>query len=37
MTNMINVQRSYQAVSAMIKQTDDLRKNSIATLGQVNA
>jgi len=37
MTNMINVQRSYQAVTSLIKQTDDLRKNSISTLGQVNA
>ncbi len=37
MTNMINVQRTYEAVTAMMKQADDLRKNSIATLGQVNA
>ena len=36
-TNMINVQRSYQAIAAMMKQTDDLRKNAISTLGQVNA
>jgi flagellar basal-body rod protein FlgF len=37
MTNMINVQRSYQAIATMIKETDDLRKNAISTLGQVNA
>jgi flagellar basal-body rod protein FlgF len=37
MTNMINVQRSYQAVAAMMKQTDDLRKSAISSLGQVNA
>jgi flagellar basal-body rod protein FlgF len=37
MTSMIGVQRAYQAITTMLKETDDLRKNSIATLGQVNA
>lgn len=36
LTNMIAVQRSYQAVASIMKETDDLRKNSIATLGQVS-
>ena len=35
-TNLINVQRSYQAVAQWMQQADDLRKNAITTLGQVN-
>ena len=36
LTDMISVQRSYQAVASLMKETDDLRKNSISTLGQVS-
>jgi flagellar basal-body rod protein FlgF len=36
LTNLINVQRSYDAVAKMMQQTSDLRKDAISTLGQVN-
>ncbi|MTI45251.1 flagellar basal-body rod protein FlgF [Roseibium hamelinense] len=37
MTRMIEIQRAYTTISKLIKDTDDLRKQAISTLGRLEA